>query len=134
MPDSAATTPSSISTMPADITVVVPNRLIRLPVKNDGTNMPSTCMKMTQWASAWGNPQPTIASGEALMMKDIVPNASMPAMAEAMKRGWLAISHNGRGGASTSMWPATATDVGIAGNLMKDMIVKTMTCRTNMEA
>ena len=77
--------------MPADITVVVPNLSIRLPVKKDGTNMPSTCMKMTQWASACGNPQPTMASGEALMMKDIVPNASMPAMTEAMKRGWLAI-------------------------------------------
>jgi hypothetical protein len=29
-----------------------------------------------------------MASGEALIMKDIVPNASMPAMTEAMKRGW----------------------------------------------
>ncbi len=87
MPLSAATTPASISTTPQAITVVVPNRLIRLPVKNDGTNMPSTCRKMTQWASACGNPQPTIASGDALMMKDIVPNASMPAIAEAMKRG-----------------------------------------------
>ena len=81
------------------MTVVAPNRLIRLPVKNDGTNMPSTCMKMTQWASACGNPQPTMASGDALMMKDIVPNASMPAMTDAMKRGWLAITHSGRGGA-----------------------------------
>ena len=74
------------------MTVVAPNLLIRLPVKNDGTNMPSTCRKMTQWASACENPQPTMASGEALMMKDIVPNASMPAIADAMKRGWLAIT------------------------------------------
>src|SRR5262249_47204026 len=104
MPDSAAMTPASISTMPQAITVVAPNRLIRLPVNNDGTNMPSTCMKITQWASACGNPQPTIASGDALMMKDIVPNASMPAIAEAMKRGWLAISQSGRGGAVISAW------------------------------
>src|SRR6476660_10515121 len=103
-PDSAATTPVSINATPQAITVVAPNRLIRLPVKNDGTNMPSTCMKMTQWAAACGNPQPTIASGDALMMKDIVPNASMPAIADAMKRGWLAIVRSGRGGAAISAW------------------------------
>src|SRR4029079_7734923 len=117
-PESAATTPASISTTPQAITVVAPNRLIRLPVKKDGTNMPSTCMKMTQWAAECGNPQPTIASGDALMMKDIVPNASMPAIADAMKRGWLTISHSGRGGTMASAGPAApggAADEGEAG-------------------
>ena len=135
MPDSAATTPASISATPQAITVVAPNRLIRLPVKKDGTNMPSTCMKMTQWASACGKPQPTMASGEALMMKDIVPNASMPAIADAMKRGWLAISQQRpRRRSDLSLArrsrPTDATD----GKLMKDMIVKTMTCRPKMAA
>ena len=45
-----------------------------------------------------------MASGDALMMKDIVPNASMPAIADAMKRGWLAITSSGRGGAAISAW------------------------------
>src|SRR5215204_5649105 len=133
-PLSAAATPTSISTTPQAMTVVAPNRLIRLPVKNDGTNMPSTCMKMTQWASACGNPQPTMASGEALMMKDIVPNASMPAIADAMKRGWLAITSNGRGGAAASVGPAVAADAATEGKLIKDMTVKTMTCRPRMAA
>ena len=91
-------------------------------------------MKMTQWASACGNPQPTMASGEALMMKDMVPNASMPAIAEAMKRGWLAITHSGRGGAATSAGPAAAAEVATEGKVMNDMIVKTMTCRPKMAA
>ena len=91
--------------------------------------MPSTCMKMTQWASACGNPQPTMASGEALMMKDIVPNASMPAITDAMKRGWLAIARSGRGGAAISAWLGVGAAVATDGKLMKDMIVKTMTCR-----
>src|SRR3954452_15803485 len=128
-PLSAAATPISISTTPQAMTVVAPNRLIRLPVKNDGTNMPSTCMKMTQWASACGNPQPTMASGDALIMNDIVPNASMPAMTDAMKRGWLAISSSGRGGADASTGPAVALEVATEGKPIKDMIVKTMMCR-----
>jgi hypothetical protein len=49
------------------------------------------------------------------MMKDIVPNASMPAIAEAMKRGWLAITRSGRGGTAISAWlgveAAGVTDV-----------------------
>src|SRR3954471_22958602 len=133
-PDSAAATPASISTTPQAITVVAPNRLIRLPVKNDGTNMPSTCMKMTQWAAACGNPQATMASGEALMMKDIVPNASMPAIADAMKRGWLAISSSGRGGTAISAGLGVEAAGVTDGKLMKDMIVKTMTCSTRMAA
>src|SRR5882724_7909782 len=120
--------------MPADITVVTPYLLIRLPVKNDGTNIPSTCMKMTQWASECGKPQPTMASGEALMMKDIVPNASMPAMTEAMKRGWLAITHSGRGGAATSVGLAVEAVVTTGGNLMNDITVKTMACRPRIAA
>src|SRR5260221_9748951 len=120
--------------MPMAITVVTPSRLIRLPVKNDGTNIPSTCMKMTQCASECGKPQPTMASGDALMMKDMVPNASMPAIAEAMKRGWLAISHSGRGGAAISAGLAVAAVAGIGGKVMKDMIVNTMTCRPRMAA
>src|SRR6185436_2397243 len=103
---------------PADITVVTPNRLIRLPVKKDGTNMPSTCMKMTQWASECGKPQPTMASGEALMMKDMVPNASMPAIADAMKRGWLAITHSARGGKATSAWLTVDAEVATEGKVM----------------
>src|SRR5215218_1306688 len=122
-------TPVSIRATPQAITAVTPNRLIKLPVKNDGTNMPSTCMKMTQWASACGNPQPTIASGDALMMKDMVPNASMPAMAEAMKRGWLAISHSGRGGAAISAGLAVAVDAATEGKVMNDITVNTITCR-----
>ena len=86
-----------------------------MPVKKDGTNMPSTCMKITQWASACGNPQPTMASGEALMMKDIVPNASMPAIADATKRGWPAITCSGRGGAAISAWLAVGTAVATEG-------------------
>jgi len=67
-------TPASISTTPqAHHTGGARSGLIKLPVKNDGTNMPSTCMKMTQCASECGKPQPTMASGEALMMKDMVP-------------------------------------------------------------
>jgi hypothetical protein len=108
--------------------------LIRLPVKNDGTNMPSTCMKMTQWASECGYPQPTMASGDALMMKDMVPNASMPATTEAMKRGWLAMTHSGRGGAVISAVSAVEAVVTTEGKVMKDMTVKTMTCRQRMAA
>src|SRR5215218_8395508 len=127
-------TPVSIRATPQAITAVTPNRLIKLPVKNDGTNMPSTCMKMTQWASACGNPQPTIASGDALMMNDIVPNASMPAITEAMKRGWLAMTHSGRGGAAISAVPALEAVAGIGGKVMNDITVKTITCRPRIAA
>ena len=91
-------------------------------------------MKITRSASACGNPQPTMASGEALMMKDIVPNASMPAIADAMKRGWLAITRSGRGGAVISAWLAVGAAVATGEKLMKDMIVKTMRCRQRMAA
>src|SRR5882757_6741437 len=117
------------------MTVVAPNRLIKLPVKNDGTNMPSTCMKMTQCASECGNPQPTMASGDALMMKDIVPNASMPAITDAMKRGWLAITRSGRGGAAASAGFVIVEAVAATeGKLMNDMTVKTITCRPRIAA
>ena len=75
-----------------------------------------------------------IASGDALMMKDIVPNASMPAIAEAMKRGWLAISHSGRGGAAISAGLAVEDADANGGKVMKDMTVNTMTCRPRMAA
>src|ERR1700710_1915207 len=120
--------------MPTAMMLVTPYRLIKFPVKNDGTNMPSTCMKITQCAAECGKPQPTIASGDALMMNDMVPNASMPAIAEAMKRGWLAISSNGRGGATISAGLAVEDADANGGKVMKDMTVNTMTCRPRMAA
>ena len=45
--------------------------------------MPMTCRKITQWASVCGSPQPTIASGDALIRKDIVPNATIAAITAA---------------------------------------------------
>src|ERR1700710_3182134 len=120
--------------MPTAMMLVTPYRLIKFPVKTDGTNMPSTCMTITQCAAECGKPQPTMASGDALMMKDIVPNASMPAIAEAMKRGWLAISHSGRGGAAISAGLAVEATAVTGGKVMNDMTVNTMTCSTRMAA
>ena len=67
-----------VHVVPQDITAVVPKRVLRLPVKKEGTNIPMTCRKMTQCASVCGRPQATMASGEALIRKDIVPKATMP--------------------------------------------------------
>ena len=75
-----------------------------------------------------------MASGEALMMKLMVPNASMPAMTDAMKRGWLAITGNGRGGSAAAASCDCSTSAFVEGNSMNDITVKTMRCRMRIDA
>src|SRR3712207_6214357 len=101
---------------------------MRLPVKKDGTNMPSTCSEITQCAAACGRPQATIASGEAPIRKDIMPKEIMAATTAATKRGWAAISSSGRGGGRAAPGAEGAPSlVSVScgeGKRMKDMIVK----------
>ena len=48
-----------------------PKRAIRLPVKNDGANMASTCQETTSAALAVEKPQPTTASGVEVITRFI---------------------------------------------------------------
>ena len=100
--------------------------------------MPITCRKITQWASECGSPQATMASGEALMRNDITPKATIAAMTEAMKRGWVAISNSGRGGgtcaAPTVLLAAGVVPTGTGGKRMKDTTTNTVACTTNIAA
>src|SRR5918995_6483750 len=96
-----------------------------------------TCRKMTQCASACGNPQATMARGDALIRKDMVPNATMPARAAATKRGWDAITRKGRGGGTPPAWAPASVVAGVScggGERVKDMTLKTMACRDTRPA
>ena len=59
--------------MPASMTRSTPNRWMMEPVTKDGANMASTCHWMTSAASPRANPQPTMASGVAVMTRLITP-------------------------------------------------------------
>ena len=50
-----------------------PKRLISLPVKNEGANMPTMCDEMTNAASPKGWPQACIAIGVEVMRKFMTP-------------------------------------------------------------
>ena len=59
------------SARPAAMTRSAPKRAIRLPVKNDGANMASTCQETTSAALAVEKPQPTTASGVEVITRFI---------------------------------------------------------------
>ena len=62
-----------LSTTPAPMTVSVPKRLIRLPVKKPGANMPITCHSSTMAASSNERPHCCIASGVAAISRFMTP-------------------------------------------------------------
>ena len=55
------------SMKPACMTRGAPKRATRPPVKNDGANMPNTCHWITGLTSSVAKPQPSMASGVAVM-------------------------------------------------------------------
>jgi len=55
------------------IIVISPKRLISVPVKNDGTNIPRMCHWITKAASLNGYWQACIASGVAVIKRFITP-------------------------------------------------------------
>ena len=61
-PVRATITPSRRISEPTAITLTMPKRAIRLPVKNDGMYMPMTWRKITQGGSVAGRPLPANAS------------------------------------------------------------------------
>ena len=62
-----------LSATPASITLSTPNRRIRLPVKNDGPNIPTTCEEMTVAVALNGCPHTPIASGVAVISRFMTP-------------------------------------------------------------
>jgi hypothetical protein len=66
----------------------------------------------------------------------MVANAIIAVITEAAKRGWLAISHKGRGGSGGLVAVVSAAGAGsrIGGKRMNDMMVKTTTWTTTIDA
>jgi len=103
-PVNANTPATAIRIKPLAVMAVLPKRVMRCPVKKLGPNMASTCHWMPSAASPTVWPQPTMAIGAAVMMKDIKPYVTTPAITATMNRGSRAISPKGRAWLSTSSW------------------------------
>jgi hypothetical protein len=86
-PESPTRAASAISTRPVAVTASLPKRSIRRPVKKLGPNMASTCHWIPSAAAPTEWPQPTMASGAAVMTKLISPYETRPAITATMKRG-----------------------------------------------
>ncbi|SQH18154.1 Uncharacterised protein [Bordetella parapertussis] len=87
---------ASISARPSAVTGSLPKRSISRPVTKLGAYMASTCHWMPRAAAATLWPQPTMASGAAVMTRLIKPNDTTPAAAAMMKRGVRAMRARGR--------------------------------------
>ena len=59
--------------MPSAEIFSAPKRAIRLPVKKLGTNMASACHWMTQLESCTEKPQPSMATGVAVITSTMMP-------------------------------------------------------------
>ena len=61
-----------------------PKRVMSEPVKKLGTNMASACHWMTQLESFTEKPQPSMATGVAVITSTMMPKASMAVIAATM--------------------------------------------------
>ena len=104
MPSRFATAQSAIKSAPAAMTVIVPKRLIRWPVTNEGANMPSTCHWIVCADCEKPKPQKCMASGIAVISSDIIANPTKEPSTAMMKVGCRMICSRGRPVLLRSSW------------------------------
>ena len=109
MPDSAMATWPPSSAMPQPMMVSTPNRRISVPVKNEGTNMPSTCHWITVAESPTSKPHISMASGVAVITMTITEKPTVEPISAVIYTGCLTIVHSGRAGPDIASTTAAAT-------------------------
>ncbi|CFP53640.1 Uncharacterised protein [Bordetella pertussis] len=95
-PASPMAADSPVSTNPAVAMRKAPKRTMRLPVKKLGAYMAMTCHCKPRLADCCECPHRCMARGAAVIRKFISMYDTAPQTTAATKRGWRAISANGR--------------------------------------
>ena len=97
------TTCAPSKAIPVPIIVNTPKRRIRLPVKNEGANIPSTCHWMTVAAELTGKPQICMANGVAVMTSIMMAVPMADPASAVIKTGRRIIADKARGVSEASI-------------------------------